>query len=764
MKVQRKQNQAFPARLVTWVAILGIALLGGCISTHPKIPPIILQSQLPPNRPVPAGPAKAKNAVVTEESQEPIIPLQLQHRNDDANSALPVRNLTPPANPGTPADYDLASDMTATLKHPDEKVKVQFNFDADEVPKVVEQFAAVLDFQYYIDPGVSGTVTMTIDTEMTRKESWQLFEHILWIAGAYVSRNNGFVHILPFSKMPEERRLFARHKPIPNVTVEIIRLYNTAPTDIAGIIKTYLTQGATATPIPGLNSLLIVEAPSNMAKIRHLIKELDVLGESRWPQTAFRCRYVEAETIVDELKTILPVLGFPVGDSEKSDGHSLKIVQLPRQQIILAAAPTREVLREIQNWIAILDREDSGEDDRVYFYNVKYNKAEDLSDAVGVFFTSTSTRTGRSSSSRTNSSSHSSRTPASRTPSGSTAISRTATHSNRTRNKNERPRTVFDVPVTMYADGGHNRLVIRTTPRAYALLSALLKRLDTPPLQVLIKVTIAEIQLTKDTEFGFSYAALNKLKDYNLGAKVDPGSIGSAGSNGLNLLLSKIKDPDKVFAFIRAVAGKGHTRILFTPQVIAISDQEATINVGDSVPIVTQENNQTSGDNISRSIQYQDTGIILTVTPHITAKKLVTLDLKQEVSDAVQTTSSDINSPTIQSRMLQTSLIVEDGETVLLGGLISNRDVRNSSGIPVLHKIPYLGRLFSHQTTTNRRQELLMLIHVNVIDSHTRVDQMIQRYHAAVETLRQTFPDANSLPVCAPSPKTPVDPQKNKTH
>jgi general secretion pathway protein D len=136
------------------------------------------------------------------------------------------------------------------------------------------------------------------------------------------------------------------------------------------------------------------------------------------------------------------------------------------------------------------------------------------------------------------------------------------------------------------------------------------------------------------------------------------------------------------------------------------------------VPTITQSATSviTADAPVVNSVQYQPTGVILTVTPRINAGGLVTLDIEQEVSDVVPTTTSDINSPTFQQRRIQTKVVVQDGETISLGGLISNSRVRGNSGIPLLQQIPILGTLFSTRTNIDSRTELLILLTPRVVN------------------------------------------------
>ncbi len=667
-------------------------------------------------------------------------------------SRFPSRNMDEetPERPNVPAldspAYDIVDDLDLEepeeLLSEDESDALQFN--GEDLSTVVQSFAKALGLKYYIDPAVSGTVTMSFTGDLTRREAWELFVRLLWFHDAYVTLDNGFIRVMNMEKMPREQRIFesiedAREKgvPRPNVVVRLLRFVNVDAAEMVPLLSPHLSPKASITPIKHLNGLLVIETPTNLEKLLTLATRLDMIGEQEWPQDSIVCHYVDVSVLTDELKLILPVLGFRVSTGDKADGQSIRIVPIERLQVIIVSAPARELVEEVRRWIDVLDREASEEQEQVFFYKARQTKAEDLAQAIEFFFNTTAARTSRSSSSSSSGDAADADAAPKLTPARTTT--RRSTSSGADDSETIR-RMVFDVPVNVFVDAKHNQLVLRTTTRAFNMILAILEKLDTAPLQVLIQMTIAEIQLNRTTRLGFKYSALQAIRsgkyefksmfDYDVNSGINP-------ADGLNLLLTKTTDPTNVFAFVEAIAGEGNTRVLFSPQVLAISDEEAVINVGDKVPIITQENNSNDTSNITREIQYEDTGIIMTVTPHVTASKMVTLKIKQEVSDAVKTTSSNIDSPTIQSRKVETSLLIEDNSTILLGGLIRSRDVHSNSGIPLLKDIPFLGRFFSLRTSDEQRQELLILMTVNVMEADSNVERLARRYKDALKAIRQ---------------------------
>lgn len=716
----------FPYLIQSLIISGAVLMIGGCATTGDEEGTLIPASvNAPPASPV-------AKATVPDES--PLIVNQItppKGRDIDTDTGFPQGEISQPvAQPRS----EYPGTLIKGILNPDKKVKVLLNFDAAPLSEVVPLFANLLHFNFLVDPAVKGAVTMTVDSEMTAKEVWGMFEHILWLSGAYASRSPGVVNVMPFKKMPRERHLLAKHEPLANVSVVVLPVRFGKSSEMLRHLQPFLTDGATVEDLTDLNSLLIVESPVNISKIKELASLLDVRGDADWPHMAIRCRDVDAETVKGELDRLLPVLGFPITDATPSQGRT-KVIALPRLQVLVISAALTEVLKEVERWVRLLDRQDASEQENLYFYNVRHSTADHLAEALPVFFNNTSTTSRKPRTSNTKSVSSKATAP------GSASV----TKSSRARD-DEDGSSIFDSGMIIYADSEQNRLTIRTTQRAYAMVNALLRRLDMPPRQVMIQAIVADITLTKSTEFGFSYAAQDLYQDYLIKyATLGAGAFSETGlpptpaafTNGMAMSFQK---GDDKLGFIRAVAGDSNVSVLSAPQILATNDNEAIIKVGDRVPIVTGDYSNVTGINdgtIRRNIEYTDTGVTLTVTPHISAGNEVKLDVVQEVSDAVKTESSGIDSPTIQTRKLSTSLVVPDGGTVLFGGLIKNKETKSRNGIPVLMNIPFLGPLFRSNVNTNTRSELLVLITANVVQDSSAMERLTERYKIALKKISE---------------------------
>ena len=752
------------------LTVIAMVMLSGCLSSKNA-----KQTATGEQRPLPFDKGKRTRTAATFDDA----PLGVEATVDKDNAAKDTeRKVVFPERTSSRETGDALlqpypDNLIKNLPDANAEVEVKAIFNAADISEVTAAFAApsLLNFSYLIDPAVKGAVTFSVDTTMTAKQAWETFEHILWLSGAYASMNTGFIHILPFEKMPQERKLFAPRESQPNVVVDFIPIRYRKSADIINQIRPFITDGASVTDQTDANTLIIVEAPANIEKIRELINRLDNKGERDWPTGTYACSNVDADVLATELTSLLPVLGFPVATGTGTSGGAVKLIALPRVRCIVVSAALPEVVEEVGKWVKNLDRSDMMDKEEIFFYNVKHTTVDKLASALETFFNAATTFNNSSLSSNTgSSSSSSSRRSTNSTNNLSTSSSNTSNTTNNRRNttstanrgtngnnttNNATPQnlTVFETEVIVFADQESNRLTVKTTPRTWAVIQAFLSRHDVPPRQVAIKAIITDISLDKNTQFGVTYAATKMFQRNDImgsGGWAGAGSpallagdedanleaLQKLASNGINLILRKgVNDP---LALINAVAGKGQAKVLSEPQLIVTSGTEGTFNNGQQIAVPTESTSYTSSSgNTSTNYEYKDIGVIMTVTPYITAGNLVQLTIKQEISSlaASSTNTNGTNAPNFNKKEVSTTLTVEDNTTILLGGMIQTTETTSRSGIPFLKDIPYLGILFGNDSTSYARSELLILVTVNVIDTENFQEELIRRYKVSLEEI-----------------------------
>jgi len=296
--------------------------------------------------------------------------------------------------------------------------------------------------------------------------------------------------------------------------------------------------------------------------------------------------------------------------------------------------------------------------------------------------------------------------------------------------------------VRVTPDERNNKLLIKASERNYKKILQILRRIDRPPLQVLINATLAEVTLNKNLQYGVQFF-LQKNKGMG-------GAIGFSTSDalaiapvmpGLNLIAGNLNSDPRVI--IDALAKETAVRIVSSPSVVVLHNQQAVLEVGDQVPIITREAQSVINPDSPtvNEIEFKNTGVILNVTPRINSIGLVTMEIQQEVS-AVQDPTGRLGggtntlTPTISQRRITSTIAVQSGQMVVLGGLIREEVGHSKSGIPLINKIPYLGDVLGGDTDTSRtRTELIVFIRPSVIRNPEDASDAAEALRAGMASL-----------------------------
>lgn len=293
--------------------------------------------------------------------------------------------------------------------------------------------------------------------------------------------------------------------------------------------------------------------------------------------------------------------------------------------------------------------------------------------------------------------------------------------------------------VKIISDDANNALVIIANSEEYARIQRVLRELDVLPLQVLIEATIVEVELKDDLQYGIEWYLSNNQHAAQggqalKGTTFDFNSIANGIATGG---FSYAFTSKNVNALVHAEANKGNVNIISSPSLMVLNNQEASIKVGDSVPIQTGSvtSGVTSNPGVTSSIQMTDTGINLSIKPRVNANGLVSMDLLQ-TSNNVKPGGPDLN-PTISKREIETSVIVQSGETIVLGGLISEQNTYNRFGVPLLQEIPLLGPLFGSTTRNKDKTELVVLLTPRVVNSRQDAQLITDEFRRKLSSIYQ---------------------------
>jgi general secretion pathway protein D len=620
---------------------------------------------------------------------------------------------------------------------------VMLNFDNADIYEVIQVIAETLELSYIIDPQVKGVVNIRSGQKIPKSELFVIFKKILSINGLDI-RSEGdhfyiFVAAKPSALAVYDKDQAGQLKPSSKVVTQVLPVVNIASGEAQKLVEPYLSQQAVIYNLVDQNTLVISDYEGQIIDALTILSKLDVSALSSMRIKVVRVEQAPLMDLRDELKEVLLALKV-----NKKDYEGVQMVPLERVNSLMLIGFNDELMQTAVKWVNELDRAASGGRDSIYIYKVRNSVASELVDLVGSLITESGSSSkgdkkpkkpsttpgairppGSMSDNQNPSTPSTPTTPTVRSPTGETTAS-----------------MQFAGEPTMIADDARNIVLIRAQFADYQRVAKLLERLDNMPTQVLIEVMVAQIELTDDLQYGVEWALQNhKLKpdNYELDNLTLKTGADSTGLSGV-ITFNTTGDFFKLFNYL---ATNTKVSIISSPQVLVLNNEAATVNVGEQVPVLTNQivgsivdnnSNNNNSNNLNQSVQYKDTGVILNVTPRINAEGIILLEIDQQVS-SVKGGATNLQ-PTISTKQVKTKLAVKDGQSILMGGLISKDENVGDSGLPYLKNIPGLGWLFKHQGNKTVKNELLLMVTPYVIESEDVLDQYIKGFKEKVDGLR----------------------------
>ena len=627
----------------------------------------------------------------------------------------------------------------------DDRVEVSMSFASAPILDVLSAFADVLEFNFVAGSDLRTTVTLNVNSTLTRRELWETFDRMLQLANAAAYKDGQLLRIVSAAQTPKQGSLRVANKGTGNSEIVFHMLKNITAREALTQLRPFLMVGGTIAEGSRPAMVVICDSSDNIPKLQSILEIIDNPGRRNWPRAVIPCVNVQPSKIAADLSQVLPVLGFTAAtaNTRGETPGSVYITGIDRLQLLVTSAATEEVVNLVREWVMTLDSTDSDEEERVYVYKVANSKAQQLAQALSVIFTTQGaslTVDTSSGNSRTQQLTTQTTKVANAGNTGSAQFSRAGTNNDLNTTTTVQS-NVFTTPVRIFADGIYNRLVIRTTPRVYRVMKALLSRLDSVPAQVLLQVLIVEVSLNDGNEFGmeFNYKGTGGTVMTSAGTnydKIHPGV--RPEDTGGNFYIASPHNPDDKFAHIKALATRNKIKIISSPQLLVTSNTEAKIQIGNDVPLITGSvsSSESVSGQVTNTYNYRETGIIMTMTPQVTSSDLISLEIKQEVSEPVTNTISTAkDTPVIQMREIETSMTIGNGKTMIMGGMIQEKNTDDLNSIPIISDIPFLGRLLGHTNQAKSRTEMLVLVTGYIVDEKGKVEDMIKRYNQAVKEL-----------------------------
>ena len=486
------------------------------------------------------------------------------------------------------------------------------------------------------------------------------------------------------------------------------------PARISAQVRTLFGSGGAGLQVTELNdnnALLLSGPPTLVNSAMEAVQLLDRTGLREKRSLRITPLYLSVDVLAKELRELLIGQGFSFR-SNAGSGGALTFVPVASANALVVFSESDAALEAVTRWVDTLDQpgDDGGTQAGAFIYQVRHTTAESLRATMEALIGGTPSASGAGASGAGAGASTvggNGFDEAGRTPQGGAASGRpaaTATVS------------VGEDGSRIVVDPLRNAIIFQGEASRWRTLRSVLARLDQPARQVLVEVTVAEVTLTDEFSHGVEWALREAgLDDFSGSLGALTGSVPNRG-----VVWRPISSSGQVRAVMNLFQNNSRVSILSTPRLMVRSGETASIDVGTEVPILTSQ--ATAPDlggitpSILQQVQYRKTGVILEISPVVHSSQRVDLEVSQEVSEAQQTESSSISSPSIFSRRLQTSMSLSDGESTLVGGLISNTGTEGGTQVPGLGRIPVLGELFRSRSRTGNRTELMVLITPYVIE------------------------------------------------
>jgi len=629
---------------------------------------------------------------------------------------------------------------------------VTLNFEQASLPEFLRVvFETILKENYLLDPGVNGTVTLHTTRPVAQGAVLSIVEAVLEQNGAALIRDQGVFRVLPLgdaasaSGAPAMGRYPAARR--SGYGIQVVPLEHVSAAELEGILGPFVPEGSSLSVDKSRNVLILSGPKYRLDDLLATVRMFDVDWLKGMSFAMFRLEYADAVSVVEEIEQIIS----SAGDSPLAG--IVRVLPIERVNGVLAITHRPEHIDLVQDLIREFDSGLQGASGRrLFVYELENGKAENIASVLQQIFGQKALEAQRSGElavpgaasdvfRRADVITRPPPLPGQSTarraarPAANVTAGVPASAGGESAESGEGISAESQGEITIIADQDNNAIIVMATQQDYRAIEATIRRLDIAPRQVLIEATIAEVTLSDSLAYGVRWFLENSDWELGFNAPV-PGS-----ASGPGLAFAFFDDSSDLTAFFDVLATESSVKFLSTPQVMVLDNQTANIRVGDQIPVTTRSSQSTTNPDapIVTEVQFRDTGTLLTVTPRINSGGQITLEISQEVSiPGAEPAVGGGGNVAIAQRTINSSVIVQSGQTVVLGGLILESNNSGKSGIPLLMNIPLLGSLFSTNTTDTFRTELIVTVSPRVIEDPREMQKV-------TEELRSRMAKANEF-------------------
>lgn len=614
----------------------------------------------------------------------------------------------------------------------------------------------MIGVNYVVDPRVDGVISVQTTRPVTKAEALEMFQTALKPIGAVLVQNRGSYQISPADQAATGVIATGNGAPesaMAGSGIRVVSLKYVSATEVARVLEPMVPKGSIVQADDARNILALKGSPAEIESMLDSISVFDVDVMKGMSFAVVPVKTAQPEKMVDELKVVF------ASEKEGPLKGRVRFIANTRLGAILVVTSQPSYLPRAQTWIRRLDAKAAGSERQLHVYQVQNRPVAELASVLQSMFSNEMkvvkppTRSVSPRSRQAGFSASAARPPGSAgatpdidqggAPGLRGGVGAGNDLQNLQRALNNEPdaltpdmtdqtspysqsKTVGDEPpLKIVADETKNSLLIMANDRDYQRVLRVVQGLDVVASQVLIEAVIAEVTLNDKLQYGVQWAL---QKDRTPTASFTNALTGGVGSvfPGFNYAVNAAS----IASTMSALNALTRVNVISTPSLMVLDNKTARLQIGDQVPITTQTatSTVTAQTAIVNSITMQDTGVILSVTPRINESGRVQLEIEQEVSAVVKTTSSGIDSPTIQQRRVKTTVVVNDGEVLALGGMIQEQANKGSNQIPLLGDIPGLGAAFSNRNDDVKKTELVILITPKVVRDGTESRLVTEEY------------------------------------
>jgi general secretion pathway protein D len=598
---------------------------------------------------------------------------------------------------------------------------VAIDFNDVDINVFIKFMSELTGKNFVVDNRVRGKVTIISPAKISIEEAYQVFESVLEVHGYATVTSGEIIKIVPSpearSKSIETRIREEAGPGKDRVITQLIPLKYADPNEIKQLFTPMVSKSSVILAYVPTNMLIVTDVESNINRLLRILRVIDVTGMGH-QIVVVPLEYADANKMITLLTTVFQERGRVRRAPGAPDDQTVKFVADERTNSIVLLASEVEAER-IKKLIALLDRETPRDKGNIRVYYLEFATAEELA-----------------------------------------AVLRDLPSKGAGATEGQPTAPIVSDKVRITADKATNSLIIMADPDDYLVLEEIIRKLDIPRSMVYIEALLMEVNVEKALDFGVEWSSFGKTTVNERSAVFGGGfgsGVGRLGGGegqlpidvGSGFSMGIISEPitvggftfSNISALVQAVRTDDAFHILSTPQILTTDNEEASITVGENRPF--QTTTSTSDNDTFNSFEYKDVGKILTITPHISEGRMVRLKIDLEVTNVTSGFTS--LQPVTSKRTVTTTVIVNDGNTVVLGGLIDDLSENAQTSVPCLGDIPGLKYLFSSISINTIKTNLYVFLTPHVVKSPAEADDVYRSKKDQIDKVRKEAREASEI-------------------